>query len=239
MATITVASAPSGIEVPRILAIDQKYFDSPRRQALTPNRESLLAIGIPGVGYEPGMTLPPLGIRHYLDCVPNNVAVGFQVFNGTKHSLIPLKSDIISGCLLDEVPCVAPGFVELFGVRKNTPFSGTRGTTTWQMGTTNNYLSVGWSVPYNRVLFDNWLMAGVNGEDPQRCFNQMYCKSQTWFQRKRFNEELNGSLKFSVKGYKIAATMDWEYKSMASITVVPHDPDEIADRLYNFAMSDI
>ncbi|TRY75794.1 hypothetical protein TCAL_15582 [Tigriopus californicus] len=234
MATITVASAPSGIEVPRILANDQKCSDFLRRQALTPNRESLLAIGIPGVGYERGMTLLPFGIRHYLDCVPNNVAVGIQVFNGTKHSLTPLKSDIISGCLLDKVPW----YVELFGVRKNMPFSGTRGMTTWQMGTTNNYLSIGWSVPYNRVLFDNLLMAGVNCEDPQRCFNQLYCKSQTWFQRKCFNKELNGSLKFSVRGYKITTTMEWEYKSMASITVVPHDPDEIAERLYNFTMSD-
>ncbi|TRY75271.1 hypothetical protein TCAL_16834 [Tigriopus californicus] len=95
-------------------------------------------------------------------------------------------------------PSFAPGFVELFGVRKNMPFSGTRGMTTWQMETTNNYLSIGWSVPYNRVLFDNLLMAGVNCEDPQRCFNQLYCKSQTWFQRKCFNKELNGSLKFSL-----------------------------------------
>lgn len=229
----------NAMEEPKILTRSPSYLDLQTRKGLTANRESLVSFGIPGVGYEPGVTLPLLGVRHHLDSVPNSVAVGIQVFNGTKHCFLPLKSDLLTGCLIDEAPCVAPGVVELFASRKNRPFSGTHGTLTWQIGETDTFFTIGWSVPYNRLLFDNWLMAGVTNEDPQRCFGQMYRKTPTWFQRKCFNEERNRSLKFSVKGYTITATMDWEYKSIASVTILPEDPEEISERIYNFAMAEV
>ena len=117
------------------------------------NVHDILLPGIPGVGFEEGVSedVTPKKRLEALDSV--SVAVAVEVLNGTKFALVPVGVTANGGVIETGQMAVAPSVAEIFVARKHRtspPFTGTYGTATWRIGESAKYLTVGWSAPYNQ-----------------------------------------------------------------------------------------
>lgn len=216
------------------------------------NVHDILLPGIPGVGFEEGVSedVTPKKRLEALDSV--SVAVAVEVLNGTKFALVPVGVTANGGVIETEQMAVAPSVAEIFVARKHRtspPFTGTHGTATWRIGEGAKYLTVGWSAPYNQTLFSNWLMIAVttsSGEDAvgddkalvgKGAFKELYYgKEKEWFQRKaytRLSTTFCAKLRADSQFY-VSATMDSTHKSVVSVTLLPEGECDLAPGVRDF-----
>jgi hypothetical protein len=205
----------------------------------------ILLPSVLGAGFEPGITLnvDPMLQLMKLDSV--SVAVAVEVLNGTRHALIPVGVTANRGVVESAPMPVAPSVGEVFIARKNRrsplPFCGTFGSATWRIGETENYLTVGWSAPYNHAFFSNWLMVAVNDKPlvGKEAFKQLYYQPQeSWCQRKEFSKAGGivggGALRLRTGGHYVFATMGSRHKSVASVTLLPEAEAHLAPNVRRF-----
>ena len=89
------------------------------------NVHDILLPGIPGVGFEEGVSedLPPKRRLEALDSV--SVAVAVEVLNGTKFALVPVGVTANGGVIETDQMAVAPSVAEFFVARKHrTRYAG-------------------------------------------------------------------------------------------------------------------
>ena len=83
------------------------------------NVHDILLPGIPGVGFEEGVSedLPPRRRLEALDSV--SVAVAVEVLNGTRFALVPVGVTANGGVIETDQMAVAPSVAEIFVARKH------------------------------------------------------------------------------------------------------------------------
>jgi hypothetical protein len=181
----------------------------------------ILLPSVLGAGFEPGITLnvDPMLQLMKLDSV--SVAVAVEVLNGTRHALIPVGVTANRGVVESAPIPVAPSV--------------------WRIGETENYLTVGWSAPYNHAFFSNWLMVAVNDKPlvGKEALKQLYYQPQeSWCQRKEFSKAGGivggGALRLRTGGHYVFATMGSRHKSVASVTLLPEAEAHLAPNVRRF-----
>ena len=89
-----------------------------------------------------------------------------DLYNCSKHKLHSMKTYMVSEqCLSTPVGEILPSksclnlFTKIFG------FCGAESVIMYSIGKTNQCIAIAFSVPFNRVFFDNWYALGIVSQD--------------------------------------------------------------------------
>ena len=135
---------------------------------------------------------------------------------------------------------VKPGTSEFMIVRSHRwrPRKSSYGTMSWRLGGTRTHISLGWSVPFCRLFYNNWLMMGVVYDAPGNTFKEMYyddCNGNQWFTRKDFKRgDPSSKLYLDNIGLMASGKMSSGCKSVIRIMVMPNFEEDLALPVYNF-----
>nr|AXS67889.1 coluporin-17 [Colubraria reticulata] len=165
------------------------------------------------------------------------VTLAVLVENWTRYSLISPAVYAEHGVTYSAPTAIQPGTMEEFAMHKtaHAPY-GTSGTASWEVPSLKQRFVVMWSVPYDHLIYSNWLALGMSkkGQSTEQknkvWYRDMYESTSSmslYFKRKKFRHDQN-PITFRDDDVKIYAVMTNGRKCYVRISFLPVNDADLA-----------
>ena len=172
------------------------------------------------------------------------VVAGLEVSNATKHRLISEGCYIHYGRIRVPPRSINPGTKETFVAQKTGYVAcGTSGVSAWKIGTTNLYLYVLWSAPFNFDFYDNKLAIGIISKEKKpdlakTTFRKMYNENEEWFKLGAYyRNSIPIHIDEKTGKFKAEGIMGSTHKCVIQVTLLPLQEDDVAPSIKETAFS--